>query len=129
MKHNIACRGKSSKRTSDSNVGKLPLYFKCSFCWYFHKIIWWFYFNEISNSSIFASLPVYYFGQNLPASLYILPSPSIWNLRVCFRESQNQRAINNLQTLEIWIYYLFPSLLNVSFISCNISSKFSKIFF
>ena len=30
------------------HVDKLPLYL-CSFCWYFHKIAWWFYFNEISN--------------------------------------------------------------------------------
>ena len=41
------------------HADKLPLYFLCSFCWYFHKIVWWFYFNEISNCCVFASLPVY----------------------------------------------------------------------
>ena len=67
------------------HVDKLPLYFLCSFCWYFHKIFWWFYFNEISNGCLFASvpvysnLPVYYFDRNLPASSFIPPSPSIWN--------------------------------------------------
>ena len=72
---------------------------------YFHKIVWWFYFNEISNCcffqaprlfqpsclltlEIFANLLVYctlllyYFGRNLPASLLILASPSIWNSRI-----------------------------------------------
>ena len=76
-------------------VDKLPLYFLCSFCWYFHKIFWWFYFNENSNCCVFASLPfysnlpvyctlpVYYFGWNLPAFPFIPPSsPSIWNSRV-----------------------------------------------
>ena len=33
------------------------MYFLCSFCWYFHKIVWWFYFNEISNCCVFANLP------------------------------------------------------------------------
>ena len=41
------------------HVDKLPLYFLCSFCWYFHKIVWWFYFNEISDCCVFASLPFY----------------------------------------------------------------------
>ena len=52
-----------------------------------------FYFNEISNCfcpplrlfqpprllnlEIFANLPVYYFGRNLPASPFIPPSPTI----------------------------------------------------
>ena len=31
------------------HVDKLPLYFLCSFYWYFHKFVWWFYYNEISN--------------------------------------------------------------------------------
>ena len=26
------------------------------FCWYFSKIVWWFYLNEISNYCVFASL-------------------------------------------------------------------------
>ena len=30
------------------HVDKLPFYFLCSFCWYFHRIVWWFYFNENS---------------------------------------------------------------------------------
>ena len=59
-----------------------------------HKIVWWFYFNEISNCRVFASLPVYsnlpvhctlpvyYFGRNLPGFPFILSSPSIWNSRV-----------------------------------------------
>ena len=78
------------------HVDKLPLYFLCSFCWYFYKIVWWFYFNEISNScfcqppclpqpprlltlEIFANLPVYYtlsvyyFDRNLPASRLFHP--------------------------------------------------------
>ena len=40
-----------------SDVDKLPLYYLYSFCWYLHKIIWWFYFNEISNCCVFDSLP------------------------------------------------------------------------
>ena len=43
----------------DLYVDKLPLYFLCSFCWYFYKIVCWFYFNGISNCCVFASLPVY----------------------------------------------------------------------
>ena len=39
------------------HVDKPPLYFLCSFCWYFHKIVWWFYFSEISNCCVFANLP------------------------------------------------------------------------
>ena len=34
------------------------------------------------TSEIFANLPVYYFGRNLPASPFILLSPSIWNSRL-----------------------------------------------
>ena len=45
------------------HVDKLTLYFLRYFCWYFHKVVWWFYFNEISNCCVFASLPVY---SNLP---------------------------------------------------------------
>ena len=52
------------------HVDKLPLYFLCFFCWYFHKIVWWFYLNEICNCCVIASLPVY------------SASPSIWKSRV-----------------------------------------------
>ena len=48
------------------HVDKQPLYFLCSFCSYFHKIVWWYYFNEISNFCGFASLSVY---SNLPPRL------------------------------------------------------------
>ena len=64
------------------------MHFLCSFCWYFHKIVWCFYFNVFSNCCVFRSLPVYctfpgyYFGRNLPASPFIPPSPSISNSRV-----------------------------------------------
>ena len=62
------------------------MYFLCSFCLYFRKIVWWFYFNEVSNCcfcqpprllalEIFANLPVYCFDQNLPASSFISSSP------------------------------------------------------
>ena len=57
--------------------------------WYFHKIVWWFYFNEISICCVFASLPVYC---NLPVyqlwrflatSLFIAPSPFIILAEIC----------------------------------------------
>ena len=34
-------------------------------------------FEDFSNLPVYCTLPVYYFGQNLPASPFILPSPSI----------------------------------------------------
>ena len=51
------------QKTSNSSCGKLSSYFLCSFCWYFHKIVWWFYSNEISNCCVFASIS---FHSNLP---------------------------------------------------------------
>ena len=88
--HDVAWRGESRKEQVILHVDKLPLYFLCSFCLHFYKIVWWFYFNEISNCCVFATLPVYYFDQNLPASPLILPSPSIWNSRV------NEKHLLNL---------------------------------
>ena len=35
-----------------------------------------------ANFPIYCTLPFCYFGRNLPASLFIPPSPSIWNSRV-----------------------------------------------
>ena len=64
MKHDVVWRGETSKRTRDSLCRyKLPLYFLYSFCWYFQKIVWWFYVNEIPNCCFFASLSAY---SNLP---------------------------------------------------------------
>ena len=66
IKHHVAWRGKSSKRTSDSSRDSYVLFadiiwwyrFHKIVCWYrFHKIVWWFYFNEISNCCVFANLP------------------------------------------------------------------------
>ena len=64
MKHEVAWRGESSKRTSDSSCrssssssSSSSAYFLCSFCWYFHKIVWWFYFNEISNCCFLPASP------------------------------------------------------------------------
>ena len=84
-------------------IDKPSLYFLCSFYWYFSKIFWWFYFNEIYNCCVFASLPVYHFGWNLTAvyyvgwnltaSLFIPSSPSIWNSRVhCIKTCSQWRV-------------------------------------
>ena len=35
-----------------------------------------------SNLPVYCTLPIYYFGRNLPASPFIPSSPSIWNWRV-----------------------------------------------
>ena len=106
MKHDVLEEENRAKEQVILHVDKLPLYFFCSFCWYFHKIVWWFYFNKISNCCVFGqsprlfqpsrllslevfanlpvdcAVPVYYFGRNLPASPFTPPSPSIWNSRV-----------------------------------------------
>ena len=37
-----------------------------------------------ANLLVYCTLPVYYFGRNLPASLFIPPSPSIRNSRVSY---------------------------------------------
>ena len=71
------------------HVDKLHLYFLCSFCWYFLKIVWRFYFNEISNCRVFASLPVYsnllvyYLWRFLPTSLFITVSLFINLAEIC----------------------------------------------
>ena len=90
-------------------IDKPSLYFLCSFYWYFSKIFWWFYFNEIYNCCVFASLPVYhfgwnltavyYFGWNLTASSFISPSPSIWNSRV--------HSIKTCSQWRVFLYYIF----------------------
>ena len=58
VKHDVAWRGEPSKRTSDSSCRWSTFVF-LMFCWYFHKIVWWFYFNEICDCCVFASLLVY----------------------------------------------------------------------
>ena len=91
---------------SDFHVDKLPLYFLCSFCWCFHKIVWWFYFNEISNCCVFAilpvcsNLPVYYLWRFLPISRFIVPSPFIISAEICQRPRLFQPP--RLLTLEIF---------------------------
>ena len=73
---------------SDSSYREATLVFLMFFLLINHKIVWWSYFNEISNCRVFASLPVhctlpvYYFGRNLPGFPFIPSSPSIWNSRV-----------------------------------------------
>ena len=39
-----------------------------------------------ANLTVYCILLIYYFGQNLPASSFIPPSPSIWNSRVYINE-------------------------------------------
>ena len=109
----------------------------CSFRWYFHKIVWWFYFNGISNCCVFASLPVYsnpprlltleifanllvycnlpvyYLGRNLPAFPFIPPSPSIWNLRVFDYILNLTDCINSRRTTSFW--FLRPPALTTWF--------------
>ena len=41
-------------------------------------------FGDFANLLVYCTLPVYYFGRNLPASLFIPPSPSIRNSRVSY---------------------------------------------
>ena len=93
MKHDVLEEENRAKEQVILHVDKLPLYFLCSFCLFFYKIVWWFYFNEFSKCCfcqppclfqppVYCTLPVYYFGQNLPASHFTLPSPTIWNSRV-----------------------------------------------
>ena len=103
-------------------VHKLPFYFLCSFCWYFHNIVWWFYFNEISNCcafvslfEIFANLPVYYFGRNLPASPFIPPSPSIRNWRVVPVWESHKKAPNLFNMTR---FRFLRNLFQLCFVTC-----------
>ena len=65
------------------HVDKLALYFLCSFCWHFHKIVWWFHFKEISNCCVFPNHPVYSLWRFLPISQFIAPSPFIILAEIC----------------------------------------------
>ena len=61
------------------HVDKLHLYFLCSFCWYFHKIVWLFYFIILflTASPFFITFPFINFGDFCQAKRDIILA-EIW---------------------------------------------------
>ena len=102
MKHDVAWRGESSNKWFFMLINYLCIsyvLFVDIFTWSFDHFIWMkFLFAVFLPTSpfitleIFAKLPVYctlhvyYFGRNLPASLFIPLSPSIWNSTVIAKD-------------------------------------------
>ena len=67
----------------------------------------------LTNLPVYCTLPVYYFGRNLPASSFIPPSPSIWHSRVlkdflkllsvlCLHSSNTITFLNGLHWAVKW---------------------------
>ena len=89
---------------------------------------------------IFANLPVYYFAWNLPASPFIPPYPSIWNLRVTLynkkvitpvRDVNNQKAFHLLEKYwqlwgSFWLEMKIRRKRTICFLEKKRNLKYSK---